>query len=182
MAKLYLVRHGKAAASWQDDPDPSLNGLGHEQAAAMADAMAPLGPLAMVTSPLRRTRETAAALESRWRVTAEVEPAVREIPSPGNELSDRSAWLQHVMTGSWADADDWLRPWRQGMIDRLMAIEVDTVVVSHFVAINVAVGHAENDDRVTVFRPDNCSITVLDNDNGGLRLVEQGAEAETLVR
>ena len=26
MAKLYLVRHGKAAASWQDDPDPSLPG------------------------------------------------------------------------------------------------------------------------------------------------------------
>jgi len=59
MAKLYLVRHGQAAASWGEDPDPSLNALGHGQAARMAAALAALGPMPIMISPLRRTRETA---------------------------------------------------------------------------------------------------------------------------
>jgi len=59
MAKLYLVRHGQAAASWGEDPDPGLNALGHGQAARMAAALAALGPMPIMISPLRRTRETA---------------------------------------------------------------------------------------------------------------------------
>jgi broad specificity phosphatase PhoE len=55
------------------------------------------------------------------------------------------------------------------------------VVFSHFVAINVAVGEATGDDRVTVFSPDHCSVTVLDVVDGTLRLVERGAEAATRV-
>jgi broad specificity phosphatase PhoE len=62
MATLYLVRHGQAAASWGEDPDPGLNALGHGQAARMAAALAALaalGPMPIMISPLRRTRETA---------------------------------------------------------------------------------------------------------------------------
>jgi len=40
---------------------------------------------------------------------------------------------------------------------------------------------ALGDDRVMVFRPDNCSVTVFDVENGKLRLVERGHEAETKV-
>jgi hypothetical protein len=32
-----------------------------------------------------------------------------------------------------------------------------------------------------VFRPDNCSVTVFDTENGKLQLVERGHEAETKV-
>ena len=77
MAKLYLVRHGQAAAAWDEDPDPGLNDVGQGQAEAMAARMAPLGPLPIVVSPLRRTRETARPLEAAWSVTGAVEPAVR---------------------------------------------------------------------------------------------------------
>ena len=59
MATLYLVRHGQAAASWGEEPDPGLNALGHGQAARMAAALAALGPMPIMISPLRRTRETA---------------------------------------------------------------------------------------------------------------------------
>ena len=66
MARLYLVRHGKTATTWDDrDPDPGLNEVGCTQAEAMADQLAGKGPLALVTSPLRRTRETAKALERK---------------------------------------------------------------------------------------------------------------------
>ncbi|HZD26542.1 MAG TPA: histidine phosphatase family protein, partial [Alphaproteobacteria bacterium] len=67
------------------------------------------------------------------------------------------------------------------LIGRLLAVPEDTVVVSHFVAINVAVGHALGDDRVVQFRPDNGSITVLESDGARLSVVELGAEAETTV-
>jgi broad specificity phosphatase PhoE len=57
------------------------------------------------------------------------------------------------------------------------------VVVTHFVAINVAVGHASGDDRVVCFVPDNCSRTVLDADGDRLTVVELGEQvASTKVQ
>ena len=181
-ARLYLVRHGKAAAGWDADPDPGLDDTGRAQAEAMAARLADLGPLPIVCSPLRRTRETAVPLETRWRAQAVIEPDVAEVPSPSDDLAARGAWLRRVMAGTWAQAGDGLAPWRQGVVDRLTAIAEDTVVISHFIAINVAVGAATGDDRVVGFRPDNCSVTVLESDGSVLRLVERGVEAVTEVR
>ena len=82
MARLYLVRHGRATGTWVAHPDPGLDDVGREQAARMAEELTAHGPLPLFTSPLRRTRETAAALEQRWAVSAKVEPDVGEIPSP----------------------------------------------------------------------------------------------------
>ena len=47
--KLYLVRHGHAAAGWGDHPDPGLDALGRAEAEAMAERLAPLGPLPLVS-------------------------------------------------------------------------------------------------------------------------------------
>ena len=182
MALLYLIRHGKAAAGWDADPDPGLDDLGRAQADAMTDAIAPLGPLPLLVSPLRRTRETATPLEARWGIAGIVEPAVAEIPSPTPDLALRRVWLDQVMASNWVDVEDTLQPWRQGVIERLRACRRDTVVVSHFIAINVAVGNATNDDRVISFRSDNCSRTVLEVIDGTLHLVERGQEAVTEVR
>ena len=52
MPRLYLVRHGRAAAGWNTDPDPGLDAVGRHQAAAMTARLAPLGPLELVSSPL----------------------------------------------------------------------------------------------------------------------------------
>ncbi|HEY3101908.1 MAG TPA: histidine phosphatase family protein, partial [Methylomirabilota bacterium] len=56
VVRLYLVRHGKAAASFSEARDPGLDDAGAAQAEAMAERLAPLGPLPIITSPLRRTR------------------------------------------------------------------------------------------------------------------------------
>ena len=181
MVRLYLVRHGKAAASFAEAHDPGLDETGRAQAEKLAERVAPLGPLPIVTSPLRRTRETAAPLEQRWRFTARIEPAVGEIPSPVNDPATRGLWLRDVMAGHWSAQPNELREWRQGVADALLALARPTVVMTHFVAINVAVGIAEGDDRVIGFAPDNCSITVLDVEDGRLRLVRRGAEAATPV-
>ena len=181
MVRLYLVRHGKAAAAFSEAPDPGLDATGAAQAEAMAERLAPLGPLPIITSPLRRTRETAMPLEQRWRFTARIEPAVGEIPSPMEDPAARGVWLRGVMAGVWSAQADTLRAWRQQVIDGLVVLPRPMVVVTHFVAINVAVGVAERDDRVISFAPDNCSVTVLDVEEGRLRLVRRGVERATQV-
>src|SRR5437588_1058453 len=181
VVRLYLVRHGKAAASFSEAPNPGLDAAGAAQAGAMAERLAPLGPLPIVTSPLRRTRETAAPLERHWRVTARIEPAVGEIPSPMEDPAARGEWLRGVMAGVWSAQADELKLWRLDVADALLALQRPTVVVTHFVAINVAVGIAEGDDRVIGFAPDHCSVTVLDVEDGALRLVRRGAQRATQV-
>ena len=181
MSRIILVRHGRAAAGWDADIDPGLDAVGHAQAEAMCGELAPKGPLPIVVSPLRRTRETAAALERAWDAIAVVEPALGEIPAPVDDLAARAAWIRGVLAGEWAGQADELRRWRGEVIAALLALDRNTVAVSHFVAINVAVGAATADDRVVSFLADHCSQTVLDNDGGFLQLVQLGASASTPV-
>ena len=181
MVRLYLVRHGRAAASFAEARDPVLAPEGRAQAEALAGRLAPLGPLPIVTSPLRRTRETAAPLERRWERAARVEPAVAEIPSCEPDLPRRGEWLRGIVTARWPAVEPDLSAWRGAVLAALGGLPETTVVVTHFVAINVAVGAALGDERVLVFSPDHCSVTVLDVAGGALRLVARGAEGATRV-
>ena len=181
MARLYLVRHGKAAASWENALDPGLDDLGRRQAETMAAGLTMKSPLPIVTSPLRRTRETAAAIERRWGVEAQVDPRVAEIPSHATTAQHRGEWLRNILQSRWTDLDESLGRWRSQVLSTLAEFTQDTVVVSHFVAINVAVGHALEDVRVTCFRPENCSCTVLDIHDGQWKIVELGIEGESRI-
>ena len=183
MTRLYLVRHGRAAAGWNTHADPGLDAVGQLQAAEVTARLAPLGPLGLVTSPLLRCRETAAGLESAWGITAVVEPAVAEIPSPdGVEMAERVEWLRLAMAGTWSALGERYCSYRDAVGAALVALPADTVVASHFIAINVAIGAALGDDRLVIRSLDNCSVTVVDVVDGRLDLVEGGHEADTLIR
>jgi broad specificity phosphatase PhoE len=180
--RLHLVRHGRAAAGWGAHPDPGLDPVGLAQAEAVADRLAPLGPLDLVTSPMRRTRETAAPLARRWGTDPRVEPDVGEIPGPPRgDAGGRSAWLAAAMASTWPERPAGERAWRDRVVATLLALPADAVVVTHFVAVNVAVGAATGDDRVMCFRPANASVTVVDTDGSGLVLVAAGEEGATFV-
>jgi broad specificity phosphatase PhoE len=183
MTRLHLVRHGRAAAGWDTDVDPGLDGLGRHQADELAARLAPLGRRAVVTSPLRRCRETATPLCAAWGVTPRVEPGVAEIPSPeGIAIADRVEWLRTAMAGTWTALGPRYTAFRDGVVATLVATGADAVVFSHFVAINAAIGAALDDDRLVIRRLDNCSVTVFDVVDGQLHLVEGGHEADTLIR
>lgn len=181
MPRLHLVRHGRAAAGWDADPDPGLDAVGRAQAEAAAARLAPLGPLDLVTSPLRRTRETAEPLARRWGVDARVEPAVGEIVAPVDDLAARRPWLEAVLAARWGELGPEVAAWRDAVVAALLALPADAVVVTHFVAVNAAVGVATGDDRVTCCHPANASCTVVDAVDGRLRLVALGDEAATVV-
>ena len=181
MPTLYLVRHGRAAAGWDSDVDPGLDDLGREQAQRAAATLAPLGPLDLLASPMARARETAAPLALSWRREPRVESRVSEIPSPIADLGARGRWLRDIVARNWAELDAPLQRWRADLLAALATLTSDTVVVTHYIAINVAVGAATSDDRVVNFRPDHCSITMLQNTGGQLTLVQHGAEGATRV-
>lgn len=180
--RIDLVRHGRAAAGWGDEPDPRLDDTGVAQAARVADLLAPAGPLAVATSPLARARETAQPLADRWGVLPRVEPRVGEIAAAGVQMADRAAWLRRVMASTWRELGPELLEWRSALLDALREADRDTVVFTHFIAINAAVGAALGDDRVVCFRPANGSVTAVELHEGAFRVVSLGDEAETQVR
>src|SRR5579875_3557475 len=151
MARVYMIRHGKPASTWGDqvaDPDPGLDLQGREQAHAAAKALLALPererPTRVVSSPLRRCRETAEPFAKALGLDIEIEEAVAEVPTP-QSLSDseRGPWLRAAFTTTWSDipGDIDYAAWR----DRVGAAAVrhaGAAIFSHFVAINAAVSSA----------------------------------------
>jgi len=182
MARLWLVRHGRAAATWTDHADPGLHPEGVTQAEDVARRLKPLPPKPILSSPLARARETAAPLARLWQANVAIADPIAEIPSPGVPFAARGAWLQGVMTGHWSTLDPALQAWRHTALDFLARQTGDAICFTHFILINVAFGAAARDDRVMAFRPDYCSVTVIDVKDGAFTLIEKGAEAETIVR
>ncbi|MFI8432619.1 bifunctional RNase H/acid phosphatase [Streptomyces sp. NPDC079020] len=84
-ATLVLLRHGETALtpekrfSGSGGTDPELSAAGRDQAARAAEHFAARGSLqAIVSSPLRRCRETAAAVAARLGLDVTVEDGLRE--------------------------------------------------------------------------------------------------------
>jgi broad specificity phosphatase PhoE len=174
VTRLYLVRHAQADAGWGDSIDPGLSELGRSQAEAMAEKLAPLGPLPVITSPLLRAKETAAALEARWKIMAVVDPGVGEVPSPSEDLTERREWLRKALATTWTELGPRYTSWRTMVTELLLGIPNDTVVVSHFVLINAVLGRAAGLDEVVVSPIDNASVTVIDSSDHELRVVDEG--------
>ena len=179
MATVYMVRHGKARVG--DGLDPGLDGLGREQARATAAALNGKGPLPVFSSPFARARQTSEPLAQLWKQDVTIEPRVAEIPFPTTDPGERSRWLSQAMAGSWLDLGAELLAWRDALVDCVKSQREDCVIFCHFIAINVAVGAAQSDDRVVIFQPDNGSVTSFDNGSGSLRLMQLGREAQTRI-
>ena len=172
VARVVLVRHGQPDGTWGQDPDPGLDEFGHAQARAVAELLAPLGPLPVIVSPLRRTRETVAPLTAHWGVEPVVENGIGELVAPADPQPDHGSWLRSLMAGTGADAPDVMGPFRARVLGAIRTITTDSIVVTHFLAINAVVGAATNDDRVLCFRPAHCSRTVVEIADGRVTLVE----------
>ena len=73
--------------------------------------------------------------------------------------------------------------YRNAIGDFVKSIKEDTVIFSHFIAINAVIGVATQNDAVLVTSLDNCSVTTFEvHADGRLELIEAGNEADTLIR
>lgn len=177
---LYLVRHGEAAASWGEHPDPGLSELGHRQASSVAAELESLGVRHIISSPMQRCRETARPLEARLGLEATIVDAVSEIATPDG-VGDRVEWLREFMGGTWDNEARTHLAWRDTMIEFLQGVPGDTVVFTHFVAINAVVSKLQRQAETLVFRPTYCSVTSLEREAGSLKVQRLGSESETRV-
>jgi broad specificity phosphatase PhoE len=177
VTRVWLVRHGEASANWGQELDPSLSPQGRLDAAAAVDLLDGVGPMPVVTSPMRRTRQTAEAFASAWGVEVVVEPAVSEVPSPTSDLVQRQQWLGGFLASGWSMQPDDLWRWRQNLLRFLRSLTTPTVVVTHAVAINTVLAEANNDDGVFTSAVAPGSVTVVDfsaGDAGLLSVVALG--------
>jgi broad specificity phosphatase PhoE len=188
MSRVHMIRHGRPASTWgETDPDPGLDAVGADQARAVARDLLALPeqerPSRVVSSPLRRCRETAQPLAEALGVAVEIDPRVGEIPTPAAlDAEARPGWLRQAFQGAWSDIRGdldyaaWSREVAEGV-----ASHPGAAVFSHFVALNAAVSVATGGDAVAAFRPDHVSVTVFDLVDGALILVDKGREASTQV-
>jgi broad specificity phosphatase PhoE len=182
MTRLFLIRHGEPQALWGTGAhhDPGLSEAGRVQAARAAQALAALGQLDIVSSPMKRCRETAAPFEARVGQAARIEPRVSEVMTPAS-VADRRAWLrenfpweQHRAPREWSAVDPALRAWRDKVVSAVLELRQDTAVFSHFIAINAIVGAAMQSLDTIVCAPDYGTITELELRNGALELIRVG--------
>lgn len=182
MPRLFLIRHGEPVAAWGGaDADPGLSEAGLAQAEASAERLAGLGPLAVVSSPMRRCQETAAPYARRVGKTPTIQQGVSEVATPPG-IGDRRAWLAASFPWRtpgqmrrWDDLEPLVRNWRDEVLRTVRAMNADTAIFSHFIAINVIAGAAMRKSETIVFQPGYASITEIDLRDGDLSVVKLGS-------
>jgi broad specificity phosphatase PhoE len=156
---IVLVRHGRTAANagglLLGRADPPLDEEGTRQAAALATVCAPLDVARIVTSPLGRCRQTAAAISAAVGPSAPVEVDERWIELDYGQLDQRPlAEIPAATWAAWRSDVSWQPPGgesiaalgvrvRQGceaLADD--ARDRDVVVVSHVSPVKAAVAWA----------------------------------------
>jgi broad specificity phosphatase PhoE len=186
MTRLFLIRHGEPEVAWGGvADDPGLSPAGWHQAQRAAEALAVHAPLAIVSSPKKRCRETASPFEAQLGLRARVEPRVSEVVAPA-DVADRRSWLREnfpwdegCARRQWREADEALRVWRDNAVAAMLELTQDTAVFSHFIAINAIASAALKSEDTIVCVPGYASITELEIADGALNLIRFG---EAMVR
>lgn len=181
-ANIYLVRHGEAAARWDQADNPGLSELGHRQAENTARQLLEwVRPdVRLVSSPLQRARETARPLAEALEASVSIAQPFREIPTPV-ERGDRQAWLNEIARQSWRDQISMVRAWRSSLLAELRRIREPAVVFTHFMVLNAIVSELTNDDRVVCYLPDNASVTTLRRSGDDWVLAALGRQFRTRI-
>ncbi|GGB26239.1 hypothetical protein GCM10011505_04360 [Tistrella bauzanensis] len=183
-ARLLFIRHGSAMRMTEDLRDPGLTARGRDEAAATASqlavALAGMNPH-LLASPLARTQETAAIIGAAIGCRAVPAPAFAEVPwTDGQPVVSRAADITDWLGRGWGDMPAAQQRWAGDVVAAARQLTGLVVVVSHFVPINVMVGHARGSDRVLEFRPRPASVTVITRNGGDFAIESLGSEDETL--
>ncbi|MEU6313653.1 bifunctional RNase H/acid phosphatase [Streptomyces sp. NPDC047014] len=173
-ATFVLLRHGETALTPQKrfsgsgGSDPQLSAAGRRQAAAVAEALAARGTIQTVlSSPLRRCRETAQAVADRLGLGVTVEEGLREVDFGAwegltfGEVRDRfpddlQAWLDSPEAAPTAGGESFAAATRRisATCDRLLAAHAGRTVllVTHVTPVKILVRLALGAPPESLFR------------------------------
>lgn len=182
MTNIWLVRHGEAAAAWDQSSDPGLSPLGQEQAQRTALILHEQLPasVAIVSSPKARAQETCAPLLALRGAKARIDPAYTEVHAPV-PLAERKQWLQAFMRQRWAEQPPPLWQWRQAITQSLSGEVTDVVIFTHFLVINAVLAECAGRDEVLQAWPANASVHHFCRSDDRLKLVLLGEQMTSLV-
>ncbi|HEX3004839.1 MAG TPA: histidine phosphatase family protein [Angustibacter sp.] len=161
-AHVVLARHGRtplnADGRLRGRLDPALDPVGEHEVTALARALYPMHPSQVITSPLRRARQTAAALAQRYLIPITVD----------DRLTDRDF-------GPWAGEreDEVIARW--GSLDDAPDVEPLPSVVERAMAVLNAVGDADAAGAVVLVSHQavNCAVLAALQGHGRPELVSQ---------
>ncbi|MFF3210810.1 bifunctional RNase H/acid phosphatase [Streptomyces sp. NPDC002886] len=174
-ATFVLLRHGETALTPQKrfsgsgrGSDPELSEAGRRQAAAVAESLAARGTIeTVISSPLRRCRETAQAVADRLGLTVTVEEGLREVDFGAWEgltfaearerhPEDLQAWLDSPKAAPTGGGESFATATRRisATRDRLLAEHAGRTVllVSHVTPVKILVRLALGAPPEALFR------------------------------
>jgi probable phosphoglycerate mutase len=179
---IWLVRHGEAAASFDQEIDPGLSLLGHEQAATAAQQLSAMVPpdAQLLSSPKQRAVQTGAPFASIRDAVLQTDERFIELPSPDG-LAQRSQWLQQALASNWSTLPTAVHDWRDSIAAALQAVSAPTVIFTHFLVINSIAAAISREDAVVQCLPANGSIHHLQIEGARRRWASRGAMLESIV-
>ncbi|MFJ6484926.1 MULTISPECIES: bifunctional RNase H/acid phosphatase [unclassified Streptomyces] len=173
-ATFVLLRHGETALTPQKrfsgsgGSDPELSPAGLRQAAAVAEALAVRGTIQnVISSPLRRCRETAQAVADRLGLTVTVEEGLREVDFGAWEgltfaevqqrfPDDLQAWLDSPKAAPTGGGESFMSATRRisATRDRLLSAHAGRTVllVTHVTPVKILVRLALGAPPEALFR------------------------------
>ncbi|MER5868769.1 bifunctional RNase H/acid phosphatase [Streptomyces sp. NPDC002044] len=173
-ATFVLLRHGETALTPQKrfsgsgGSDPELSPAGRRQAAAVAESLAARRTVqTVVSSPLRRCRETAQAVADRLGLTVTVEEGLREVDFGAWEgltfaevrerfPDDLQAWLDSPRAAPTGGGESFAAATRRisATRDRLLAAHAGrtTLLVTHVTPVKILVRLALGAPPESLFR------------------------------
>ncbi|MCJ1677577.1 bifunctional RNase H/acid phosphatase [Streptomyces sp. APSN-46.1] len=173
-ATFVLLRHGETALTPQKrfsgsgGSDPELSPAGRRQAAAVAEALAARGTVqTVISSPLRRCRETAQAVADRLGLGVTVEDGLREVDFGAWEgltfaevqerfPDDLQAWLDSPKAAPTGGGESFMAATRRisATRDRLLAAHAGRTVllVTHVTPVKILVRLALGAPPESLFR------------------------------
>jgi len=196
--ELLLIRHAEpvrvAEGEVEGPADPGLTERGHEQAARLGAWLAAESVDAIVTSPMRRARETAAPLAAALGLEPEIDDGVAEYDATAGsyipieelrELKDER-WYATI-EGRWTDVGGIdphefqarVVPGVEALIERHVGQRL--AVVAHGGMINVYLAHVLDIHRLLWFHPEYTSISRVQAARAGQRSLSTLNETAHLV-
>ncbi|MFD3324836.1 bifunctional RNase H/acid phosphatase [Streptomyces sp. NPDC058701] len=201
-ATFVLLRHGETALTPQKrfsgsgGSDPELSEAGRRQAAAVAGSLAARGTVqSVVSSPLRRCRETAQAVADRLGLTVTVEEGLREVDFGAWEgltfaevrerfPDDLQAWLDSPRAAPTGGGESFAAATRRisATRDRLLAAHAGrtTLLVTHVTPVKILVRLALGAPPESLFRMELSAASVSEvayyaDGNASVRLLNDTA-------
>ncbi|MBV8722678.1 MAG: histidine phosphatase family protein [Candidatus Eremiobacteraeota bacterium] len=188
--RVYLARHGETTwnvdGRYQGRLESPLSPLGHRQAEALADAMAPLGLGRVLSSPLRRCTETAEPSATRARLPVEADERLVEIAHgawegrlrdelAANDPERYHAWRNDPARVAFEDGETLVQVrdrWREFAAS--FHPQAPALVVTHDAVVRVALVDAQGEDLDAFWdaRVENGAYAIFELDEGGWRLLE----------